>query len=217
MGRFWLAMACLAALLVLLSITPLRRRLPGLRRFAGGLELLLWVAFVSLCLAAFAGVRTARSTELVQSLARAALDVTVRSVDSSLGPASHWVSIHQPGISVATLALAGIAWALVAIRVLLVLRRRLAPRPRLNDWWLLKPGPRTGPRVEVRPSPSVAPPALVDAHTAAQYLGVSRATVYRWARAGRLRSRRAGTQLQFSSGDLAALRESQSPQRAQRA
>ncbi|HEV2028223.1 MAG TPA: helix-turn-helix domain-containing protein [Candidatus Dormibacteraeota bacterium] len=211
MGSLRLVIPCLAGLLVVLSIPPLRRRLPGLRRCPAGLELLLWLAFVSLCLAALASVRTNRSTELSQAVARAAIDVAGRTLDSLLGPAIHWVSVHEPGVAVATVTMAGLGWVLVAARAASVFRRAREPRPHLNDWWVVKPDLSAGRRIEVHPAPSVASTALVDAHAAAQYLGVSRATVYRWARAGRLRSRRAGTQLRFSSGDLAALREAHPP------
>jgi excisionase family DNA binding protein len=212
MGSFRLAIAFLAALLLLLSIKPLRRRLWGLRRAPAGLELALWLAFVALCMAALSSVRTARSTELAQAVARAAFDVTGRSIDSVLGPAIHWVSVREPGVALATLAVAGLGWVLVAARTAFAFHRALEPRPRLNDWWVMKRAPRERLRIEVHPAPAVpapvvAPLALVDAHAAAAYLGVSQATVYRWARGGRLRSRRAGTRLRFSSGDLAALRE----------
>ena len=216
MGGLGLVILGLAGLLVVLSIPPLRRRLPGLRRHPPGLELLLWLAFVALCLAALARVRTNRSTELSQAVGRAALDVAGRSLDSLFGPAVHWVSVHEPGVAVATVVSAGLGWVLVAARAASVFRRARKPRPHLNDWWVVKPGPRALGRIEVYPAPPAASSALVDAHAAALYLGVSRATVYRWARAGRLRSRRAGAQLRFSSGDLAALREA-SPTDAQRA
>ncbi|MHB8589930.1 MAG: helix-turn-helix domain-containing protein [Candidatus Dormibacteraceae bacterium] len=212
MGNLRLAITCLAGVLVLLSIPPLRRRLPGVRRLPAGLDLVLWLGFVSLCLAAFAGVRTIRSTQLSLAVARAAIDVTGRSLDSSVGPAAQWVSVHQPGVAVITVGLAGVGWVVVATRAAAAFRRTLEPRPHLNDWWVVKPGPRATPRVDVQLAPSNAPPALVDVHAAAQYLGVSRTTVYRWARAGRLRSKRAGTKLRFSSGDLAAFRELDSTQ-----
>jgi excisionase family DNA binding protein len=212
MGDFRLPIAFLAGLLLVLSISPIRRRLPGLRRCPAGLELLLWVAFVSLCLAALAGVRTIRSTELSKAVARAALEVGGQSLDSWLGPAIRWVSVHEPGIALVTLGMAGLGWVVVAARAASVYRRALEPRPHLNDWWVVKPGPKARRPMDVHPTPVVAPVALVDAHAAAMYLGVSQATVYRWARAGRLRAERAGTELRFSSGDLAALRETNSRQ-----
>ena len=212
MGNFRLVIPCLAGLLVVLSIPPLRRRLPILRSCPAGLELLLWLAFAVLCLAALDSVRTSRSTELSQAVARAAMDVAGRSFDSLLGPAVHWVSVHEPGVAVVTLVMTGLGWLLVAARTASVFRRAREPRPHLKDWWVVKPDLGPSRRIEVHPAPSTAPAALVDAHAAAQYLGVSRATVYRWARAGRLRSRRAGTQLRFSSGDLAALREPNPPE-----
>jgi excisionase family DNA binding protein len=211
MGNFRLVIPCLAGLLVVLSIPPLRQRLPGLRRCPPGLEVLLWLAFVVLCLAALASVRTIRSIELSQAAARAAIDVAGRSLDSLLGPAIHWVSVHEPGVAVATIVTAGLGWVLVAARAASVFRRALEPRPHLNDWWVVTPVQRAKLRLEVYPPPSAASTALVDVHAAAQYLGVSRATVYRWARAGRLPSRRAGIQLRFSSGELAALREANPP------
>jgi excisionase family DNA binding protein len=207
MGNFRLVIPSLAGLLVVLSIPPLRRRLPGIRRCPAGLEVLLWLAFVVLCLAELASVRTNRSTELSQAVARAAIDVAGRYLDSLSGPAVHWVSVHEPGVAVVTAVTTGLGWVLVAARAASVFRRTIEPRPHLNDWWVVKPDPRAKRRIEVYPAPSAASTALVDAHAAAQYLGVSRATVYRWARGGRLRSRRAGTQLRFSSGELAALRE----------
>lgn len=210
MGNLRLAIACLAGLLVLLSIPPIKRRLPGLRRLPAGLDLLLWVAFVSLCLAALASVRTSRSTELSKAVARAAVEVGGQSVNSWLAPAVHWVSVREPGVALATAGLAGLGWVVVAARTASIFGRALEPRPRLNDWWVVKPGPRSRPPIQVRSAPVVAPVALVDAHAAAMYLGVSPSTVYRWARAGRLHSRGAGTQLRFSSGDLAALRETHS-------
>ena len=212
MGNFRLAIPCLAVLLVLLSVPPLRRRLPGARHLPAVLELLLWLGFVTLCVAALASVRTPRSIELAQAVARAGLDVTGRSIDSVLGPAMHWVAVRQPGVAVMTLSLAGLGWVIVAARAALALRRAIQPHPHLNDWWVVKPEPRARLRIEAHPSPAVEAPQLVDAHAAAQYLGVSRRTVYRWARAGRLRPERAGAQLLFSSGDLAALRETDTPQ-----
>ena len=211
MGTFRLAIIVLAALLLVLSIKPLRQRLWVLRRAPAGLELVLWLAFVTLCLAALSSVRTARSTELAQAVTRAAFDVTGRSIDSVLGPAIQWVSVREPGVALVTLAVAGLGWVLVAARTALAFHRALEPRPRLNDWWVVKRATRAKPQIEVHPAhavpaPVVAPLALVDAHAAAAYLGVSRATVYRWARGGRLRSRQSGTRLRFSSGDLAALR-----------
>jgi excisionase family DNA binding protein len=214
MGSLRLAIACVAGLLVLVSIPPVRRRLPGLRRLPTRFDLLLWVAFVSLCLAALASVRTSRSTELSKAVARAAVEVGGQSINSWLAPAVHWVSVREPGVALATAGLAGLGWIVVAARTASVFGRALEPRPHLIDWWVVKPGPRSRPRIHVRPASLVetvvAPVALVDAHAAAMYLGVSRSTVYRWARAGRLRARGAGSQLRFSSGDLAALRETHS-------
>jgi len=207
MGNLQLPIAFLAGLLLVLSIPPIRRRLPGLRRCPAGLELLVWVAFVLLCLAALAGVRTIRSTELSKAVARAAVEVGGQSLDSWLGPAIRWVSAHEPGVALVTVGMAGLGWVLVAGRAASVFRRALEPRLHLNDRWVVRPSPKARPRIEVHPAPLVALAALVDAHAAAMYLGVSRATVYRWARAGRLRSNRTGRQLRFSSGDLAALRE----------
>src|ERR1700730_9927877 len=95
MGGLGLVITCLAGLLVVLSIPPLQRRLPGLRRRPPGLEVLLWLAFVALCVAALAGVRTNPATELSQAVARAALDAAGRSLDSLFGPAVHWVAVHE--------------------------------------------------------------------------------------------------------------------------
>jgi excisionase family DNA binding protein len=211
LGNLRLPIACLAGLLLLLSITPLRRRLPGLRASPPGVELLLWLAFLSLCLAALAGVRTVRSTELSQATARAAVAIAGQAFDSLLGPAVRWVSAHEPWVALATVGVAGLVWVVIAARAVTVLLRALQPRPRLEDWWVVKPALTAAPRVMVLATPSVPPAAFMDAQAAAQYLGVSRATVYRWARVGRLRSRRSGARVHFSPGDLAALRTTDWP------
>jgi len=213
MGNLRLPIACLAGLLVVLSITPLRRILPGVRRLPARIDVLVWVAFVSLCLAALASVRTSRSIELSKAVVRAAVEVGGQAFDSWLGPAIRWVSLHEPGVALVTVGLAGVGWLVVAGRTASVFRRALEPPAHPYRWWVVKPGPIVRPRTKIHPAPLVAPAALIDAHAAAMYLGVSQATVYRWARAGRLRSHRAGTRLRFSSGDLAVLRETHSSQR----
>ena len=206
MGNLRLAIASLAALLLLLSIPPVRRKLPGLRGCPAGLELLLWLGFVFLCLAALASVRTVRSTELSQASARAVLYFAGQALDSLLGPAALWVSGHEPGVAVVTVGAVGLAWVVVAARAVTAFRRALQPHPRLGDWWEVKLSRVSAPRFHVRPAPRAASATLMDAPAAALYLGVSRTTVYRWARAGRLRSTRADARLRFSSGDLAAIR-----------
>lgn len=206
MGNLRLAIASLAALLLLLSIPPVRRKLPGLRGCPAGVELLLWLGFVFLCLAALASVRTVRSTELSQASARAALYFAGQALDSLLGPAALWVSAHEPGVAVVTVGVVGLGWVVVAARAVTVFRRALQPRPRLGDWWEVKLRRVAAPRFPVRPAPFAASATFMDAPAAALYLGVSRTTVYRWARAGRLRCSRAGKGMRFSSGDLAAIR-----------
>jgi excisionase family DNA binding protein len=205
------AIIVLACLLLLLSIAPIRRRLPGLRGWPAIVEVLLWLAFVALCLVALSSVRTIRSTELSQATARAAVAIAGQAFDSLLGPAIRWVSLHEPGVALVTVAMAGLGWAVVATRAVTVFRRARQPRPRLEDWWVVKSALRAAPLAPVEAAPSAVPAAFLDARAAALYLGVSRATVYRWARAGRLRSKRAGARLHFSSGDLAALQPKQSP------
>lgn len=208
-----LAIASLAGLLLVLSIPPLRRRLPGLRSCPAGLELLLWLGFVSLCLVALASVRTIRSTELSQATARAALNVAGQAIDSLLGPKAIWMSAHQPGVDLVTAGIVGLGCVIVAARAVTGLRRALQPRPHLGDWWEVKLSLEGAPPIEARPAPrfqlqpaaSAASDAVIDARAAALYFGVSRATVYRWARTGRLPFTRAGMELRFSSGDLAAL------------
>ena len=73
--RLRLVIVAVAIVLALLSITPLRRRLPVVRRLPEGLDLAMWVGLVLLCLSALAGVRTAKSIQLTQSLARAGLEL----------------------------------------------------------------------------------------------------------------------------------------------
>jgi excisionase family DNA binding protein len=205
--------ASLAGLLLLLSIPPLRRRLPGLRRCPAGLELLLWLGFVSLCLVALASGRTIRSTELSQATARAALNVAGQAVGSLLGPKALWMSAHEPGVELVTAGVVGLGCVVVAARAVTGLRRALQPRPRLGDWWEVKLSLGAAPPIQVRaasrfqlqPAPCAASDAVMDARAAALYFGVSRATVYRWARTGRLPSTRTSVGLRFSSDDLAAV------------
>src|ERR1700680_3697483 len=192
--NLWLGIGSLAGLLLVLSIPPLRRRLPGLRSCPAGLELLLWLGFVSLCLVALASVRTIRSTELSQATARAALNVAGPAIDSLLGPKAIWMSAHQPGVDLVTAGIVGLGCVVVAARAVTGLRRALQPRPHLGDWWEVKLSLEGAPPIEVRPAsrfqlqpaPSAASDAVIDARAAALYFGVSRATVYRWARTGRL-------------------------------
>jgi len=208
-----LVIASLAGLLLLLSIPPLRRRLPVLRVCPAGLELVLWLGFVTLCVVALASVRTTRSTELNQATARAALNVAGQAVSSLLGPTAVWMSTHEPGVDLVTAGVVGLVCFVLAVRAITGLRRALQPRPRLGDWWEVKLSLGAAPPIQVQPAPCfqlqpalpAASPAVIDAHAAALYLGVSRATVYRWARTGRLPCTRANRGLRFSSGDLAAL------------
>jgi excisionase family DNA binding protein len=206
-----LAIVCVAGLLVILSIVPLRRRLPLVRLLPRGTELVVWIGFVGLCLNAFAGVRTVQSTRLSLAAAHAAIDITGQAAGSVLGPAAHWVSVREPAVAVVTLGLAAVAWILVALRALAMTRRAIRPKPRLGGGWVIVNRRRGADRPRVQSEPAVAPAPLMDVHSAATYLGVSHATVYRWARAGRLSSRRAGTRLHFSRGDVAAMHKALPP------
>jgi len=207
-GNLRLVIAFLAGLLLLLSLLPLRRRLPGLRSCPVGLELLLWLAFVSLfSLALLASVQTARATELSQALFWAALDITGQALASALEPAALWLSAHESVIAVVTVCVVGLGWIVIARGAVEGMRRALQPSPRLGDWWQVRWRPELASRLYVQPALLSAPTALVDARAAAVYLGVSRSSVYRWARTGQLRCTHARSGLRFNSGELAALRE----------
>ncbi|MGA8923581.1 MAG: helix-turn-helix domain-containing protein [Candidatus Dormiibacterota bacterium] len=201
-----LLIAAVAIALVVLSIPPLRRRLPVVRRLPEGLDLVLWVGLVLLCLSALAGVRTAKSIQLTQSLVRAGLELTGQVLDSLLGPAARWVSSHEASLALITVGAVALAWVGVAVRLGSVVRRSQEPQPRLGDWWVVKYKRRIRPPLQVRAAVPAGPGAFMDAGAAAQYVGVSRATLYRWARAGRVPCTREGGGLRFSSVDLAAAR-----------
>ena len=201
-----LLIAAVALVLVVLSIPPLRRRLPVVHRLPVGLDMVLWVGLVLLCLSALAGVRTAKSIQLAQSLARAALELAGQVFDSVLGPAASWVSAHEPGLALITAGAVALAWVGVAARLASVMRRAQEPHPRLGDWWEVKYTRRTRPPLQVRPVVPAVHVAFMNAGAAAQYVGVSRTTLYRWARAGRVPCTREGRGLRFSSADLAAVR-----------
>jgi excisionase family DNA binding protein len=207
-GNLRLVIASLAGLLLLLSLPPLRRRLPCLRTCPVGLELLLWLAFVSLfSLALLASVQTARATELSQAIFWAALDITEQALASALEPAALWLSAHESLVAVVTVCLVGLGWVVIAGGAVTGMRRALQPNPRLGDWWQVRWRPEPASRLDVQPALLTVPTALVDARAAAVYLGVSRSSVYRWARTGQLRCTRARAGLRFNSGELAALRE----------
>lgn len=207
-----------AVLLVLLSVPPIRRRLPGVRDFSRGLELLVWLALVFLCFAALAGVEGPRAIDLRLAIERASLDLAGQAAGSLFGPSVRWVSAHQPGFALVTVGAVGLGWLFIAARAAWIFSRALARRPRLGDWWPVELGEEAAaPGVAVRPASPVVAAAFLDVQAAALYLGVSRTTVYRWARAGRLRCSRTGNALRFSSDDLAVLRRRGRPMGRKRA
>jgi excisionase family DNA binding protein len=193
-----------ALLLVLLSITPLRRRLPWVRRLPG-LELMLWIAFAFICVAAVTRVQDFRQSELRLAVARAALTLAGQGLGPFFEPAVRWVSLHQPGLAFLTVGVAGLGWVCVAARTATVFGRNLGNRRRLGDWRVLELSARPDHGPAIRPATPPTIRALMDTDAAARYLGVSRATVYRWVRTGRLRGVHAGKRLRFSPDDLAVL------------
>lgn len=195
-----------AIVLVVLSIPPLRRRLPVVRDLPKRLDLVVWVGLVLLCLSAVVDVKTARSIELGQSLARAALVLAVQSLVSALAPIVSWVSAHQAALVLVTVGAVAVAWTAIAARLASVVRSAQQPRPRLGDWWLVKYKRRTRPPVQLRAALPDGPAAFMEAGAAAEYVGVSRATLYRWARTGQVSCAHEGGGIRFSSADLARLR-----------
>ncbi|HEY1456144.1 MAG TPA: helix-turn-helix domain-containing protein [Candidatus Dormibacteraeota bacterium] len=213
MTNLRLAIAAVAVLLVLLSITPLRRRLPLIRALPRGFELVLWLGFVSLCLGAFATVRTVHSTELSLAAAHAGANIAGQALGSVLASPAHWVAVHEPAVAIASVAVAGLVWMFIVARTWALIGRAVRPRPRLGGGWVVVARRRRGAQEpQQAPATSAAQaPAFVDANIAATYLGVSRGTVYRWARIGRLRSLRAGAKIHFSAGEVAAMRSQDGP------
>jgi excisionase family DNA binding protein len=192
--------------LVLLSIPPLRRRVPIVRGLPQWLDLVAWVALVLLCLSALADVETAKSMELSQSLARAALVLAAQSLGSALASMVSWVFAHQAALILVTVGAISVAWAAIAARFAAVARSTHEPHPRLGDWWLVQYKRRSRPPVQLRAAVPDGPAPFMDAGAAAEYAGVSRATLYRWARAGRISCAHAGGGMRFSKADLARLR-----------
>src|SRR5579859_5277405 len=216
MGNLRPLIVSTAILLVLLSVTPIRRRLPGVRVFSRGLELLVWLVFVFLCFAALAGVEGPRGTDLRLAIERASLNLAGQAVGSLLGPAVQWIAAHQPEVALLTAGVVGVGWLCVAARAAMIFGRALTPHPRLGDWWPVELSAGAVPGAVVRPASPVVPAAFMDVEAAARYLGVSRTTVYRWARSGRLRCSRKGDELRFSSDDLAAARRRGRPRGSRR-
>jgi excisionase family DNA binding protein len=195
-----------AIVLAVLSITPLRRRLPVVRSLPEGLDLTLWVGLVLLCVSALAGVKTAKSIELTQSLARAGLYLAGQALGSVLGPAGSWVSGHEPGLALILMGAVALAWAGVAAQLAWVVRRAREPRARLGDWWVLEYKRPIRPPIQVRTAVPAGHGPLLTAGAAAQYVGVSRTTLYRWAKAGRVPCTRDRGGLRFNSADLLVVR-----------
>ena len=195
-----------ASLLVLWCLPPVRRRLPGVRSLPGGLEPALWVALFVLCLAALGAVQTRRSSELTMAAVRAGLSVAGQAFDGMLGPSIAWASGHEPGLALLTAGTVVATWVAVAYAFARAVARAREPRPRLRDWWVVKAGRHNPARRQGRYMARTAQADFMDSRTAARYVGVSRATLYRWVRAGQLQCTREGTKLRFKSSDLATLR-----------
>lgn len=191
-----------AVALVALSITPLRRRVPLLRRVPAGIEFALWLGLAGLCLAALARVQTPRSTDLALAALRAGLDLATQSLVAVLEPGMRWVSAHQPGLALIVVAVVALAWAGTAARFAGAVGRARQPQPRLGDWWVVRSRRSRAPRRRPLPVPPAVQRRVVDAGDAAAYMGVSRATLYRWVRAGRLPCTREGSKLRFDTQDL---------------
>jgi hypothetical protein len=166
----------------------------------------MWMSFVLLCFSALLGVQSPKSTELVQSVTRAALQLAGQGLDSLLVKLITWVSAHEQALVLITLAGVALVWVVVAVRLTTVTRRARQPHPRLGDWWVVNHSRRPAPRLETQPSVRARTAAFMDATAAAAHAGVSRGALFRWARGGRLTGRREGAGLRFSSDDLAALR-----------
>lgn len=196
-----------AALLVLWCLPPVRRRLPGIRSLPGVLEPVLWLGLVALCLAALGAVQSRRYSELTLAALRAGLNLAGQAIDSTLGPSITWASAHEPGLALLTLGSVLAAWAAVAYALARAVARARRPQPRLNDWWVVKSGRRRPSRRRGRQTATYArQPDFMDSRAAALYVGVSRATLDRWVRAGQLPYTREGPKLRFRSTDLAILR-----------
>lgn len=194
-----------ASLLVLWCMPPVRRRLPGVRSLPGWLEPALWVGLIVLCLVALGAVQTRRSSELTMATLRAGLSVAGQAFDGLLGPSIAWTSRHEPGLALLTAGTVLATWVAVAYAFARAVGRAREPRPRLNDWWIVKSGQR-GSSQRRQTAGTVQVPALMDSRTAALYVGVSRATLYRWVKAGQLPCTREGPRMRFRSSDLAAMR-----------
>jgi hypothetical protein len=199
-----LLVVLMAGLLLLVGIPPFRRRMPGLRDFPVAAEVLLWLGLVSACLAAFARAQTVRSTELIQTAARAAFEVGKQVLASLLRPPAVWASTHELLIGIVTVGLVGLGCVVAAERAVTGVRRAVEPRPHLGDWWEVKLS-RGAPPSRVQPTAAAASSAFMDAHSTALHLGVSRPTAYHWAHSRRLACTRAPMGLRFNSRDLAAL------------
>lgn len=201
-----LLIVAMVVVLMVLSIPPLRRRVPVVRGLPQWLDLAAWVGLVLLCLSALADVETAKSIELSQSLARAALVLAAQSLGSTLASIASWVVAHEAALTLVTVGAISVAWAAIAARLAAVARSAHEPHPRLGDWWLVQYRRRSRPPVQLRAAVPDGPAPFMEAGAAAEYAGVSRATLYRWARAGRVSCAHEGGGMRFSKADLARLR-----------
>ena len=138
MGNLRPAIVCLAGFLVLLSITPLRRKVPLLRSIPAGVELGFWLGLIWLCATALASVQTTRSIDLGLATGRAAIYFAGQTFEWLLGSLSRWVAAHEPAVVVAMVGIVASSWLVIFARAIAAFRRSLEPRPRLGDWWVLR-------------------------------------------------------------------------------
>jgi len=137
-GNLRPAIVCLAGFLVLLSITPLRRKVPLLRSIPAGVELGFWLGLIWLCATALASVQTTRSIDLGLATGRAAIYFAGQTFEWLLGSLSRWVAAHEPAVVVAMVGIVASSWLVIFARAIAAFRRSLEPRPRLGDWWVLR-------------------------------------------------------------------------------
>ena len=160
MGNLRPVILWLAAFLVLLSITPLRRKVPLLRSIPAGVDLGLWLGLIWLCATALASVQTTRSIDLGLATWRAAIYFAAQAFEWLLESLSRWVAAHETVVVVAMVGIVASSWLVIFARATAAFRRSLEPRRRLEDWWVL--GPSRAPRRRARRLASAEVAALAE-------------------------------------------------------
>jgi hypothetical protein len=130
-------------------VPPVRRSIPK------PVEILLWIALVSVCVVAVMSITDPNARELSTSAAWAADQIINTSIAILLGGVAAWISDHRFTIASWLLILASVDIFALMLTGSLRSARAWEPRVRLREWMEMPPAPATarGPRQPVLADP----------------------------------------------------------------